>query len=279
MVSVCLPRRALLLELDERPLDVRLASGRRAGASRSASCGSAPGEARVPAEKRATKSWSWAIFFCFSAFSDSIRDAHLALGHHHVVVAARVGDDGLVVDVGDVGADRVQEVAVVARWRPARPRSSRGTSRASGSSRGRGCWWARRAAAPRACRTAPGRAARAACSRRRSRCIGRSWSSSGMPEAGEQLAGVGLGGVAVLLGDDALELAEAVPVVVGEVGLARAAPPSRASPPRAPCCPAAPRRGRARPRRRTGPACSTEVFFGPARPCRCRARARRRGSS
>jgi hypothetical protein len=31
-------------------------------------------EARVPAEKRATKSWSWAIFFCFSAFSDSIRE-------------------------------------------------------------------------------------------------------------------------------------------------------------------------------------------------------------
>ena len=31
-------------------------------------------EARVPAWKRATKSWSWAIFFCFSAFSDSTRD-------------------------------------------------------------------------------------------------------------------------------------------------------------------------------------------------------------
>ncbi len=30
--------------------------------------------ARVPAEKRATKSWSCEIFFCFSAFSDSTRE-------------------------------------------------------------------------------------------------------------------------------------------------------------------------------------------------------------
>ena len=35
--------------------------------------------ARVPAEKRATKSWSWAIFFCFSAFSDSMRERTPAL--------------------------------------------------------------------------------------------------------------------------------------------------------------------------------------------------------
>ena len=39
--------------------------------------------------------------------------ANLRLRHHHVVVAAGVGDDGLVVDVGDVRADAVQEVAVV----------------------------------------------------------------------------------------------------------------------------------------------------------------------
>ncbi len=31
-------------------------------------------EARVPAWKRATNSWSWAICFFFSAFSDSTRD-------------------------------------------------------------------------------------------------------------------------------------------------------------------------------------------------------------
>ena len=39
--------------------------------------------------------------------------ADLGLGQHHLVVAAGVGDDRLVVDVGDVGADGVEEVAVV----------------------------------------------------------------------------------------------------------------------------------------------------------------------
>ena len=37
----------------------------------------------------------------------------LRLGDHHVVVAAGVGDDRLVVDVGDVRADRVEEMPVV----------------------------------------------------------------------------------------------------------------------------------------------------------------------
>ena len=37
----------------------------------------------------------------------------LCLGHHHLVVAAGVGDDGLVVDVGGVRADGVQEMPVV----------------------------------------------------------------------------------------------------------------------------------------------------------------------
>ena len=41
------------------------------------------------------------------------RGADLGLGHHHVVVAAGVGDDGLVIDVGGVGGDGVEEVAVV----------------------------------------------------------------------------------------------------------------------------------------------------------------------
>ena len=39
--------------------------------------------------------------------------ADAGLLQHHVVVAAVVGDDGLVVDVGDVGADVVEEVPVV----------------------------------------------------------------------------------------------------------------------------------------------------------------------
>src|SRR5260221_47630 len=35
------------------------------------------------------------------------------LGKDHVVVAANVGDDGFVVDVGNVGADFIEEMAVV----------------------------------------------------------------------------------------------------------------------------------------------------------------------
>ena len=37
----------------------------------------------------------------------------LGLGHHHVVVCAGVGDDGFVIDVGDVGANPVQEMTIV----------------------------------------------------------------------------------------------------------------------------------------------------------------------
>ena len=68
---------------------------------------------RVPAEKRAMKSFSCAIFFSRCALSRLDPRADLRLGHHHVVVAAGVGDDRLVVDVGDVRADAVQEVAIV----------------------------------------------------------------------------------------------------------------------------------------------------------------------
>ena len=39
--------------------------------------------------------------------------ADLGFGHHHVVVSAGVDDDGFVVDVGGVGGDRVEEVAIV----------------------------------------------------------------------------------------------------------------------------------------------------------------------
>src|SRR6185369_5661356 len=39
--------------------------------------------------------------------------AHLALGDDHVVVATGVGDDGFVVDVGNVRANLVQEVTIV----------------------------------------------------------------------------------------------------------------------------------------------------------------------
>ena len=39
--------------------------------------------------------------------------ANLGLGDDHVIVGASVGDDGLVIDVGDVSADAVQKVTIV----------------------------------------------------------------------------------------------------------------------------------------------------------------------
>ena len=87
------------------------------------------------------------------------RRADLRLRHDHVVVAAGVGDDRLVVDVGDVGATRSGS-GDRARSRSACRCSGPGNRAASGSSRGRGGWSARRAAAPAVRRRAPARAAR-----------------------------------------------------------------------------------------------------------------------
>ncbi len=39
--------------------------------------------------------------------------ADLRLGHHHVVISAGIGDDGLVIDIGDVRANAVQKMAIV----------------------------------------------------------------------------------------------------------------------------------------------------------------------
>src|SRR5450755_1255198 len=39
--------------------------------------------------------------------------SNLRLGYDHVVIGAGVSDDGLVIDVGDVGADSVKEMAIV----------------------------------------------------------------------------------------------------------------------------------------------------------------------
>ena len=174
---------------------------------------------RVPAEKRAMKSFSCAIFFSRCAFCDSTRDADLRLGDDHVVVAAGVGDDRLVVDVGDVRADRVQEVpvvrdddqrAVVADEELAQP-----VDRVEVEVVGRLVEQQRL----RAGRTAPARAARAPSGRPAARAIVRSCSASGMSRPCEQDRGVALGRVAVLFADDAFELAEAHAVLVGHVGL------------------------------------------------------------
>ncbi len=40
--------------------------------------------------------------------------AHRGFGDDHHIVVARIDDDGFIVDVGDVGGDGVEEVAVVA---------------------------------------------------------------------------------------------------------------------------------------------------------------------
>ena len=116
---------------------------------------------RVPAEKRAMKSLQLRDLLLALRVLGLDPRPDLRLGHHHVVVAAGVGDDRLVVDVGDVRADRVQEVAVVRDDDQRAVVADEEVAAASGSSRGRGGWSARRAAAPAGCRTAPAPAARA----------------------------------------------------------------------------------------------------------------------
>ena len=59
------------------------------------------------------KSFSCAIFFSRCSLSDSMRERICVFATHHVVVAAGVLDDRLVVDVRRVRADGVQEVPVV----------------------------------------------------------------------------------------------------------------------------------------------------------------------
>ena len=143
---------------------------------------------------------------------------HLALLPHHAVVAAGVGDDGLVVDVGDVRADGVQEVPVVADGdehpvvlveeglQPADrvevevvgglvEQESLG-----GAEEGLGEQDAQLEAAGQALHgllVPPGADAQPL----------------------EQLRGLGLGLVAVLLGDGPLELGQLVPVLLRHVGL------------------------------------------------------------
>ena len=67
----------------------------------------------MPAAKRAMKSFNCAIFFSRWALPASIRERTCVFGEHHVVVAACVRDDGLVIDVGDMRADLVQKMAIV----------------------------------------------------------------------------------------------------------------------------------------------------------------------
>jgi len=68
---------------------------------------------RVPAEKRAMKSLKLGDFLFTLLVLAFDAGADAGLLKDHVVVAAVVQDDGLVVDVGGVGADVVEEVTVV----------------------------------------------------------------------------------------------------------------------------------------------------------------------
>ena len=104
--------RALLLELDVGPLDVRARQFRylqplyffsaRLHLARTRAGGKAGNEF--------VQLRNLLLALCILRFD--LR-SDLGFRHHHIVIGARVSDDGLVVDVGDVGADAVEEVAVV----------------------------------------------------------------------------------------------------------------------------------------------------------------------
>ena len=175
-------------------------------------------EERVPAAKRAMKSLSWAIFFSRWAFCDFEGGADLGLGHHHVVVAAGVSDDGLVIDVGGVGGDGVEEVAVVgdgdegavvAGEEVLQPVDGVEIEVVGGLVEEQGFGLAEEGLGEQdADLLAALQLAHFALVQ-----------GLGDVEAVEQDGGVGLGGVAVLVADDAFELAEAHAVVVGHLGL------------------------------------------------------------
>ena len=142
--------------------------------------------------------------------------ANLRLGQHHVVVAAGVHDDRFVVDVRGVRADAVQKMAVVRNDDEHAFVVATDNPAASERNRGRGCWWARRAAAP------SGLPKSACASSTRtfwppcSSPILRSCSRTSDAQAVEQHRGVGFGGVAAFFADDAFEFAEAHAVFVGQ---------------------------------------------------------------
>ena len=104
--------RTLLLELEKRALDVRARQFRDLQALHFfaprlhlAGAGSG-GESRDEFVELRN------LLFALRVLRLNLR-ANLRLGHHHLVIGAGVGDDGFVIDVGDVGADAVQEMAVV----------------------------------------------------------------------------------------------------------------------------------------------------------------------
>ena len=107
-----LPRRPLLLKLDIRALNVRPGQLRHLQAFYFL-----PPRlnlARPRSRREASNKFIQLrdLLFTLRVLRFDLR-AHLRLGHDHVVITAGVGDDGLVVDVGNVRADAVQEMTVV----------------------------------------------------------------------------------------------------------------------------------------------------------------------
>ena len=146
------------------------------------------------------------------------RGANLRLGHHHVVVAAGVGDDGLVIDVGGVRGDGVEEVpvvrdgdqrAVVARQEILQPVDRVEIEVVGGLVEQQRLRLAEERLRQQHAHLLPAlQLAHLALVER-----------LGNVEAVEQHGGVALGGVAVLVADGAFELAEAHAVFVGHFGL------------------------------------------------------------
>ena len=164
------------------------------------------------------KSLSCAIFFSRCAFSDSIVERICVLASDHVVVAAGIRDDRLVVDVGDVRADLVQEVPVVRddderalialeeRLQPVDRVEVEVVRRLVEQQRVRAP--IERLRQEHADLLAPLQLRHLPIVQR-----------VGDVEPLQEHRRVALGGVPILLADDALELAEAHPVVVCHVGL------------------------------------------------------------
>ena len=174
--------------------------------------------ARVPAPKRCDEVLELRDLLLALRVLGLDAGADLRLGHHHVVVAAGVGDDRLVVDVGDVGADRVEEVAVVRdddqRALVALEEALEPVDRVEVQVVGRLVEEQRRGRAEERLRQQHAHLLAALQFGHRPLV-----QRVGDVETLQQHRRVALGGVAVLLADDALELAEPHAVLVRHVGL------------------------------------------------------------
>ena len=214
--SVCLPDGRATSNLDEGPLDVGLLQLGELKlldlllAALHLGCARAGVKARDEVLKLAD------LLRALRVLLFDLR-AQLGLRHHHLVVGAGVDDDRVVVDVGGVRADGVQEVpivgddhedALVAGEEALEPADRVEVEVVGGLVEEQRLGLAEeRLGEEHAELQAAGELAhRPVVLRHRD------------AEPGEQLGRVRLGGIAVLLGDDVLELAEALSLGVGDLG-------------------------------------------------------------